>query len=108
MNKAKTLDQAYDLALLKETYGKDKKIEPYVPTIYFSAKPTESFKSQASQDKKSNNYNNNNSNYNRTNNYKQDSQLPLKQAKQRNQHSNEICCECNIRGHIGENCKKHL
>ncbi len=62
LNEAETLDQAYDLALLKETYGKEKKTEPYIPAIYYSNRPIESSKPAQSsslpfQEKKSNNYN---------------------------------------------------
>jgi hypothetical protein len=97
LNEVKTLDQAYDLALLKETYGKEKKTEPYIPAIYYSYRPIESTKPTQSsslplQEKKSNNYNNNNNN--RSNNVKQEAQLPLKQAKPKNQHLSGSCASC--------------
>ena len=92
LNEAKTLDQAYDLALLKETYGKEKKTEPYIPAIYYSNRPIDLTKPAQSsslplQEKKSNNYNSNNNNNNRANSFKQETQLPLKQSKPKNQNS---------------------
>ena len=76
LNQVKTLDEAYNTALLKETYCADKESTVNTATVYFtnqsSARP--------------------------------EAQLPLK-AKNNNRYRNEICCICQQVGHIGEHCR---
>ena len=116
--KVKTLDECYNAALDKEKFGEENH-EKYTAGIYYGT-------NQRSANSNSNNLplqtksaqfarvttNNNlqsryNNNQNKSSGFKQES-LPLKMAKPKQEHSNEICCICNIRGHIGENCKRHL
>jgi hypothetical protein len=76
LNQVKTLDEAYNIALLKETYCADKESTINTASVYFtnqsSARP--------------------------------EAQLPLK-AKNNNRYRNEICCICQQVGHIGEHCR---
>ena len=76
LNQVKTLDEAYNKALLKETYCADKESTINTASVFFtnqsSARP--------------------------------ETQLPLK-AKNNNRYRNEICCICQQVGHIGEHCR---
>ena len=115
LQECKTLEQCYNTALKKETYSDDK-LEPYTTTLYYGDSRTQS-NSLPFQEKKvyfnqanNNKIQNSNSNNNYKNNSKQPMQeaLPLKMAKPKQENANEVCCICNVRGHVGENCRKHL
>ena len=76
LNQVKTLDEAYNKALLKETYCADKESTVNTASVYFT--------NQSST--------------------RLETHLPLK-AKNNNRYRNEICCICQQVGHIGEHCR---
>ena len=76
LNQVKTLDEAYNKALLKETYCADKESTVNTASVYFT--------NQSST--------------------RPETHLPLK-AKNNNRYRTEICCICQQVGHIGEHCR---
>ena len=93
LKRCKTIEEAYQEADLFETYSDDKR-DNNVSKVYFST-----------SDNANNNQSNNNSNSNYKNRQQNNNQtqLPFKKV---NEYKNEICCKCNIKGHIGEYCRK--
>ena len=99
--RCKTMEEAYENALIKETYSIKDKLEQYTSNIYLSQTGGNNLPLAISRNNRQVNTG--------PNTQKMQQQAHQMQNNQRNcEHANEICCICSQYGHIGEHCRNKL